>query len=222
LQVANDFNTPKLNNSFYEWQLVRGVRDFITEANTIFGDGKTSEIATKLKINFDELDVDTDQMAMFERWIKHGGDPTYIPFKRTVRNQIKSQLIDKRNLLTPRNEYGSQSVVVPDFTDFGTKGHLRNTLFKTVWKSGERTGNPNDIQSRDTWTYGQIEIDATNKGKLVAPERIRFIEHNYTAKDKIVRVNELSKEIQSLLDGKQAVTLNDHLQLVHLIKLLLG
>tara|TARA_R100000808_G_C2155321_1_gene167507 strand:+ start:5639 stop:14620 length:8982 start_codon:yes stop_codon:yes gene_type:complete len=209
LQVANDFNTPKLNNSFYEWQLVRGVRDFITEANTIFGDGKTSEIATKLKINFDELDVDTDQMAMFERWISHGGDPTYIPFKRTVRNQIKSQLIDKRNLLTPRNEYGSQSVVVPDFTDFGTKGHLRNTLFKTEWLNGERSGNPADIVSRNVWTYGQIEIDATNKGKLVAPERIRFIEHNYTAKDKIVRANELSKEIQSLLDGKQAVTLND-------------
>ena len=209
LQVANDLDTSGLNQSFYKWQLDRGVRDFITDANQIFGDAKTSEIASKLKVNFDELDVDTDQMSLFERWINHGGDPTYIPFKRTVRNQIKSQLIDKRNLLTPRNEYGSQSVVVPDFSDYGTPNHLRNTLFKTQWLNGERTGNAADIVSRDVWTYGQIEIDATNKGKLVAPERIRFIEHNYTSKDNIVKADKLSKEIQQLLDGKRAITLND-------------
>jgi hypothetical protein len=176
LQIANDFDTPGLNRRFYEWQLARGTRHFIEEANSLFGDGGSSEIAGKIKLSLDELDINTGQMALLDKWVKLGGDVTYLPFKRSVRNTLKRQLIDKAGLFTPVNTYGSQSVMVPDWSDYGTSGHLRNTLFKTEWS--DKSGNTKDISKRDIWTYGQIEMDATNKSKLVNVDNVRFIEHN--------------------------------------------
>ena len=208
LQIANDLDTQGLNQSFYKWMLDGGVREFIKQSNRMYGEGGSSEINGLMQRNLSELDIESDQMALLEKWIRKGGDATYLPFKRTTRNTIKKQLIDKANLFTPRNVHGSQSVLIPDFTDYGSPNHLRNTVFKTEWDK-ERSGNTEDIKSRDVWTYGQIEIDASNRGKRVVKDRVRIIEHNDSSKDRILSPKDNPKEISDLLKGPTVLKLNE-------------
>ena len=198
LQIANDFDTPKLNQSFYDWMLRDGIKEFIGESSRYFGDGGDSQINGLMRKNLSELDIQSDQMSSMEQWLKEGGDATYLPWKRTTRNHIKKHLMDNANLFSPRNVHGSQSVLVPDFSDYGSPDHLRNTLFKTEWNK-ERSNNSEDIKSRYVWTYGQMEADASNRGKIVNINRIRFIEHNDVAKDNIVSAEGVSKGIQDFL-----------------------
>ena len=210
LQVASDLIDPGLNQDFYRWMLEDGVREFIKDADKMFAEGGDAHIAGTLKLDMDELDIATDQMSLLEKWIRSGGDPTFLPFKRTVRNTLKRQLINNRNLFSPRNKHGGQGIVVSDFHDYGDPGYLRNSIFQTVWREQADRNSTADIKDRNIWTYGQIELDGSNKSKLVATDRVRFIMHNESSRDGIVTVNEIpnNKRIKSLLD-KGVVQLGD-------------
>ena len=200
IQLANDLTTESLNSSFFDWMFRSNLRNFIQESGQSFGAGDISSIGSKLR--YEDLDVSSEQLSLLDMWMQEGLDPSYYVFKRPVKNAVKRQLLDNRGVFTPTNPHGSQSNMVPTWADYDALGSLRFTTFR----SREIDGS---IQ-RDIWTYGQIEIDNVNKGKLVNRERIRFVEHNNAGKDNIVNIKGLdSKEIENLLDGKKVVTLNE-------------
>ena len=198
IQLANDLTTESLNSSFFDWMFRSNLRNFIQESGTTFGAGDIASIGSKLK--YENLDTSSDQLSLLDMWIQEGLDPSYYVFKRSVKNAVKQQLLDRRGVFTPTNPHGSQSNMIPTWSDYGASGSLRFTTFRNREVDGSI--------KRDIWTYGQIEIDNVNKGKLVNQERIRFIEHNNADKDNIVNIKGVgSKEIETLLDGKKTVTL---------------
>jgi hypothetical protein len=200
IQLGNDLTTEALNSSFFDWMFRANLRSFIEESGKSYGAGDIASIGSKLR--YEDIETSSDQLSLLDMWIQEGLDPTYYVFKRSVKNAVKRQLLDRRGVFTPTNPHGSQSNMVPTWADYGAVNSLRFTTFR----SREIDGS---IQ-RDIWTYGQIEIDNVNRGKLVNQERIRFIEHNNAAKDNIVNTKGLgSKEIETLLDGKKTVTIGE-------------
>ena len=214
LQISAELTTPALNNSYFNWVMESRLRDFINDSGTTYGSGNINDIASKLR--FQDMEASVEQLGLMQKWVGKGLDPTFMPFKRQVRNALKRQFLDNRGTFTPKNIYGTQSNMVPVFASSGTKESLRLSTFRNEGSS--------EVPNRSQWTYGEIEIDILNRGKKVQTDRINFIEHNETLKDNIVSKNELgSKSIEQLLDGKKVVNLGQvHDALVEYNKTLKG
>ena len=195
IQLSNELITPELNQSYFNWMFEQRLRDFINDSGASFGSGDINDIASKFRL--EDMEASTEQLSFMEKWNQRGLDMTFMPIKRQVRNALKRQFLDKRGVFTPTNQFGSQSNMVPTWADYGTEGHLRFTTFKNT--DGVRTIH----------TYGQIEIDTLNRAKPVETKRIRFIEHNEAKKDNIVTKDLLTKDIQTLLNGKKSVNLGE-------------
>ena len=214
LQISAELTTPALNNSYFNWVMEGRLRDFINDSGTTYGSGNINDIASKLR--FEDMEASVDQLGLMQKWVGKGLDPTFMPFKRQVRNALKRQFLDNRGVFTPKNIYGTQSNMVPTFASLGTKESLRFSKFVNEGTS--------EVPNRKQWTYGEIEIDVLNRGKKVQTDRINFIEHNEAAKDNILGKTEIgSKSIEKLLDGKKVVELGEvHDALIEYNKTLTG
>ena len=200
LQISAELTTPALNQSYFNWVMADRLRDFVTDTGVTYGSGNINDIASKLR--FEDMEANNAQLGLMQKWIGKGLDPTFMPFKRQVRNALKRQFLDNRGVFTPKNIYGTQSNMVPTFASAGTKESLRLSTFRNEGTS--------EVPNRKQWTYGEIEIDNINKGKKVETDRINFIEHNEALKDNILGKTEIgSKSIEQLLDGKKVVGLGE-------------
>ena len=200
LQISAELTTPALNQSYFNWVMADRLRDFVTDTGVTYGSGNINDIASKLR--FEDMEANNAQLGLMQKWIGKGLDPTFMPFKRQVRNALKRQFLDNTGVFTPKNIYGTQSNMVPTFASAGTKESLRLSTFRNEGTS--------EVPNRKQWTYGEIEIDNINRGKKVETDRINFIEHNEALKDNIVGKTEIgSKSIEQLLDGKKVVNLGE-------------
>ena len=187
IQLSADLTTPELNQSFFEWKFKRPLMDFINDSGRTFGSGDISNILAKLRTA--DIEASTEHLAIQEMWNGMANDPTFMPFSRNVRNDLMRQFLFDRGVFTPFSEFGTQGNMVPTWADYGSARDLRFTTF---------TRDPG-TNLRKVWTYGQIEVDQLNRNKLVQIERIRFIEHNDAARDRLVNPNE--KKDKDILDS---------------------
>ena len=205
LQVGSDLIGESLNNKFYNWLMGGKVKDYI-DKTSVFGTGNNYGIDALINAGNSHL-IDTvegnPQLSTMDIWTQGGGPSHFFPFKRTVNNSIKKALIDRAGIFSPRNKYGSQSILVPSYLSHGTDGHLRNTTFVT-----EADG------SRSLWTYGQIEMDKNNRYKPVDLDNLRVIRHRSDGKDELIRWDQIKgldkyEKAFQLKGDKQARTLGE-------------
>ena len=205
LQVGADLVGENLNNQFYNWLMGGKVNRYINKTSA-FGTGNNIGIDALVNAGNAHL-IDTvegnPQLSTMDIWTQGGGPSHFFPFKRTVNNSIKKALIDRAGIFSPKNQYGSQSILVPSYLSHGTDGHLRNTTFVT------------DVDGvRSPWTYGQIEIDKNNRHKSVNLDTLQIIRHKSGGKDELISwdeiegLNKYEKKFQ-LKGDKQARTLGE-------------
>ena len=98
LQISAELTTPALNNSYFNWVMEGRLRDFINDSGTTYGSGNINDIASKLR--FEDMEASVDQLGLMQKWVGKGLDPTFMPFKRQVRNALKRQFLDNTGVFT--------------------------------------------------------------------------------------------------------------------------
>ena len=188
MHVGNDLIGQNLNNKYFQWLNRRAVRDYEDKLSSIVGGGNISRITAFAKFLVGNVgdDVDNTMYSTMSRWLSADGYPMFLPFKNSMRNAMMREFIDKSGMISPENNHGSQSVLVPSYYEFNHTKGLRNTEFETR-KDG----------TEGIYTFGEAEIGSNNYTKRFDENNTNIIVNRKNAPDQLMTWGDFIKEIRS-------------------------
>ena len=180
-QTFKDLNIAEGTRA-YEWLIENKVKDLNNTMGEVFDTKSLDAHAFAQYLN--ESRSTDNSNSLYQRLITHKFNPLSSLVRNDFLNNVKSHTIDKAGIITPKTEYGTQSVTSPG-------DGLRYTLFEQ--KEG-KTG----LIENSIYSYGQIDIPSINANKKVVLRDLHIIEHNPSSKDRLIPFSELSKEIKDV------------------------
>ena len=188
MHVANDLAGQELNNSYFNWLNKPSVEAYEQRLSSIVGGGNISRMTAFSKFLIGEVgeDVDNVMYSTMSRWLAADGYPMFLPFKNSMRNAMMRTFIDKAGMISPENNNGSQSVLVPSYYEFDHKNGLRNILFSSDEKGNE-----------SVYSYGGVEIGMNNMYKSFSKDRFNIIVHRENAADQLIPWQDFISELRT-------------------------
>ena len=184
-QLANDLDI-NLGNSLYEWAASDALARYETGIARAFNQRDPLEAVAWAK-QHNNIPDNFDAMSFYSRMLKFDTIPYNTAMLPALKNNVKKVLIDDGGLLTMKNSKGSVSVLTPGW-------NLRNSQFWTP-KDGKR----------EVYTYGEMELSFSDRGKEIEPSRMHFIKSNEASKDQLLTFEEFNKKHKGIV--KNGMTL---------------
>ena len=177
----------------YNWLYRAGANKFLDIAHRTSGAASIDEINALALSTTRKIDDKYETSAgVYNAYIEAGGYPDPV-FSNIYKNNVKRMHIENAGLITAKNRYGAQSVLIPDLDIFGRaeSEYLLGTTFHNGKISDEMKRNGMDI-----YTYGQasISLSVNKMGNAVRefdtqgnPTSLMVIERRSDGPDKLVK-----------------------------------